>query len=385
MSFAPVKIICVGHAMKGTLGPEESRALLAEGVELGGGEVGASFCISDGGDGFLDAWSRLFPRAARRGVIVSDACNRRINADFLWDVDTATAVLECAQYSGLAMIERADRDVMNATSAGLGDALAAAVRCGAERIFIGIGGSATCDGGIGMLQRLHEHLAGVAPGRGIGPQEMVSPPAFDIVDLQRRLKPIRLIVCSDVTNPLLGPLGAAPRFAPQKGATGEQVLDLARRLSLWADYVEAQLCAPLRDLPGSGAAGGLGFALRAIGGELQPGAAMLLQAAQFQDLLSRADGVCITEGCFDASSMDGKAPWVVAQQACARNLASSIFCGAAIQGAALPGLAIIPIMEPSPPADWPRLTRLHLPRAVAQWVGSLSAGSTEGVSRAPRR
>ena len=227
--------------------------------------------LADGGEGTLDA---LLAAAggSRRTARVTGPLGERVDAE--WGLlPDGTAVVEAAGASGLALVEGRN-DPLRATSRGTGECIAAAARAGARRIVVGVGGSATTDGGLGAVETLGWSLAG-----------------------------IDVIVACDVTTHFLD---AARVFAPQKGATDAQVELLTRRLARLAEQFEARTGVDVRALDGSGAAGGLAGGLAAIGARLEPGFDVVAGAAGFDAALDGADFVLTGEGKVDATSFAGK-------------------------------------------------------------------------------
>lgn len=159
--------------------------------------------------------------------------------------------------------------------------------------------------------------------------QLERPPTFDLPALKEKLAGVRLLVHCDVQNVLLGDQGTAAVFAPQKGATPRQVIELENLLHRWADNVEKQLDGNWRDLPGAGAAGGLGFALAALGGTLLDGASSFLEVVDLERDIERADALITCEGRFDASSFHGKGPWKAARLAASKGRTAIIACGLA--------------------------------------------------------
>jgi glycerate kinase len=240
--------------------------------------------LSDGGPGFVDVL-----RASLGGELVErevdDPLGRPVRARLLVVGDVA--YVESAQACGLHLMQPAERDPRRATTRGVGQLLAAAADTGVRRIVVGLGGSGTNDGGRGMW----EELGG-------------------------RLDVAELVAATDVDNPLLGPNGASAVFGPQKGADRATVLDLDDALRAWADEVERRVGRPgLRDLPGAGAAGGLGFALFALGATRASGLDLVAAAVGLADRIAAADLVVTGEGSFDAQSLRGKVPAGVARLA----------------------------------------------------------------------
>ncbi|MEV4422941.1 glycerate kinase, partial [Patulibacter sp. NPDC049589] len=208
-----------------------------------------------------------------------------------------TVLVEAAEAIALAAIPLADRDVGRASSAGVGDLVLAALDLGARRILVTVGGSASVDGGAGFLRAL-----GVDAPAG-GAALLADPTAVDpaLPGLDPRLAGVAIELLHDVDAPLCGPDGAARRFGPQKGATPHEVDAYDAALARWADALRVD-----PDLPGSGAAGGLALALRAIGATARPGAEAVLDLVGFAPLAARADLVLTAEGSVDASTLQGK-------------------------------------------------------------------------------
>ncbi len=333
-----------------------ARRCLEKAVALAGAEVVRGICLSDGGDGFLEACEDAFGGELRRmQVQCSDPLGNPVVADMLFDESKRLCVIEAALTCGLSLIEPAKRDIMASGTAGLGDLVFAAYQMGAVTLLIGLGGSATCEGGLGMLGQL-SILSGTSkapPKAGWTAQDLVDH-KYSLAALPSVL-PATTKICTDVRNPLLGPQGAAMVFSPQKGATAEQAVALDGALSRLADEVEAlaesgrKVDAQLRSLSGAGAAGGLGFMLSALGGEIQSGAEMLLDQIKLPALLEKADGVITSEGRFDLTSLHGKAPWVAAQAARRVGKRAIIACGSAsaeaVAAAAEQGVEVIACCE----------------------------------------
>jgi glycerate 2-kinase len=228
--------------------------------------------VADGGEGTAEVLSSAFGGEWREAV-VADPLGRRINARFL-RISDGRAVIDSAEAIGLDLLAPRELDPIHASSRGLGELLAAAVADGARELLVGLGGSATVDGGRG----LREVLSAL---------------------------PVPTVVACDVTNPLLGERGAARAFGPQKGATPAQVEELERRLAAMEEL------RPAAQIPGAGAAGGLGAALAALGAELVPGAGLVLDALRFRERIRGASLVVTGEGVVDRTTTAGKAPGAV--------------------------------------------------------------------------
>jgi glycerate kinase len=260
--------------------------------------------LADGGEGTLEAiaaaggWSW-------RDASVTDPLGRPIPARWLDDGD-GRAAIEMAEASGLSRVAVAERDAIAATSQGTGELIRIALDAGVTSIVLGIGGSATTDGGAGLL-------------RGLGADADRDRAVADLSGIDLRLGTVDLAVACDVSNPLLGPSGAAAIYGPQKGATPEDVVELDRRLALFADALEAAIGRRVQDQPGAGAAGGVGFALLAIADRfrsfaLRPGIDLLFEATDFAGRLATADLVITGEGRIDAQTGFGKTALGVARR-----------------------------------------------------------------------
>ncbi|WP_445613294.1 glycerate kinase [Geobacillus sp. YF-1] len=231
--------------------------------------------------------------------------------------DGKTAVIEMAAASGLHLVPRHRRNPLLTTTRGTGELLRAALDAGATRLVIGIGGSATNDGGAGMVQALGGRLLD-RDGRDIGPGggALADLYAIDLSGLDPRLEHVCIEVACDVENPLTGPNGASVIFGPQKGATPDMVAVLDRNLAHYADVVERELGRRVGDIPGAGAAGGLGAGLLAfLKARLRRGVDIVIEAVQLAERVKDADLVITGEGRIDGQTVFGKTPIGVAKTA----------------------------------------------------------------------
>jgi glycerate 2-kinase len=283
--------------------------------------------LADGGEGTLAAieaaggWIRETAR-------VHDPLGRSIDARWLLSADGERAVVEMAEASGLSRVAARERDPIAATSVGTGELVGAAIDAGARHVTLGIGGSATTDGGRGLLEGLQ--------------------------DGGRRLDATELEVACDVSNPLLGPTGAAATYGPQKGATPDDVMALDARNAAWADELESLEGRRERETPGAGAAGGVGFALLAAQGRfrsfaLRPGVDLVMEATDFPARLERADLVITGEGRIDAQTGFGKTALGVAKRAAAAGV-PCIAVGGGVEADGIAALAevgaiAVPVVE----------------------------------------
>ncbi len=298
--------------------------------------------LADGGEGTLAAIEAA-GGWRRHGALVSDPLGRPIVADWLGSDDDTRGVVELAEASGLSRLGLDERDPVHASTAGTGELIRAALDAGIRRLVLGIGGSATTDGGSGILRAL-----GVTHADRDGSEPM------HLADLDRRVVETDLRIACDVTNPLLGPAGAAATYGPQKGATADQVADLDHRLASWADRLESASGRHERDTPGAGAAGGVGFALLCLRDrfrslELVAGVDLVAEETGLDDKLARADVVVTGEGRIDAQTAFGKTALGVARRAQAAGV-RCIAVGGGVEpegAAALGGLGVevVPVHE----------------------------------------
>lgn len=283
--------------------------------------------LSDGGPGFLDV---LAPALGGRRVDVDtvDPLGRAVRGQVLFA--GGAGYVESAQACGLHLLTDAERDPKRTTSYGLGVLLAAAVELGAAEVVVGLGGSAVNDGGAGMLAAM-----GAAPVDAAGyalPYGGAALLAAAGLSGAPRLRRVRLIAATDVDNPLLGRYGASAVFGPQKGATPAEVSLLDSALARFAAVLERDLptCPQgLAELPGAGAAGGIGAALLALGGGCESGIRLVQRLTGWDAALARADLVITGEGSFDHQSLRGKVVAGVAAAARARGIPCLVVAGRA--------------------------------------------------------
>lgn len=304
------RVLLAPDKFKGSLTAADVAAALAAGLHDADPALDVITApVADGGDGLLDALAAAgFERVPVRA---SGPLGEPVDTSWLRDGDRA--VVELAAVCGLALLGDR-RDPLGASSRGLGEVMAAALDAGCRRLLVGIGGSASTDGGIGMLQALG---AGVldAGGKPVPPggRGAAQVARLDLDGLFPALRDAVIEVACDVDNPLTGPAGAAAVYGPQKGASPAEVAELDAALTRWADVVADATGRDARDVAGAGAAGGVGFgALAVLGAQLRPGADLVLDAVGFADVLAGADLVVTGEGALDAQTLRGKAPGRVA-------------------------------------------------------------------------
>ena len=270
--------------------------------------------VADGGEGTVDAM--VAATGGRRiEVAVTGPMGEQVAGFYGLTGDGTTAVIEMAAASGLALVPPVDRDPLRASSRGTGELILAALDAGARRFILGIGGSATNDGGAGMAQALGVRLLdadGAELGAGGCALERLA--RIDLGTLDPRLAKCTIDVACDVDNPLTGPRGASAVFGPQKGASPDMVQRLDTALAHFAGVIERDTGVAVAEVPGSGAAGGMGAAMLAfLGARLRPGIDIVTEAVGLDHAVSGADLVITGEGRIDSQSIHGKTPIGVAR------------------------------------------------------------------------
>lgn len=312
-----MKIVVATDSFKGCMTSEEAGAIIAEAFreKLAGSEI-VVMPMADGGEGTTDAVLAA-TGGELRTVLVTGPLGGRHEASFGLLPNGRTAVMEMASASGIELVPTVDLDPMRATTFGTGELMRAAIDTGVREIVMGVGGSATVDGGTGMAQALGYGLltaGGDEVGRGGG--ALVTIAHIDSVAVTPALSECRIRVACDVTNPLLGEHGAARVFGPQKGGTPEMVEELESGLVRLAHVWLREEMLDSVDQPGDGAAGGLGAGLRAFcNAERHPGAELVAELTGFDDEIRDADLVVTGEGRTDDQTAHGKLPAVLAAKA----------------------------------------------------------------------
>ena len=306
-----MKILVAPDKFKGSLNARE----VAENIALGLRDVLPdavinTMLVADGGEGTADAICQACGEKVT--CAAHDALGREIEAEYGWLSDRATAVMEMSAAAGMWRIPPGERDLLRTDTFGVGEMIRDAARRGAKEILVGLGGSATNDGGFGMARALgfqflaNEHEVET-------PAELVN--LAQIKSAASRLS-IGITAAVDVQNPLLGPRGATRIFGPQKGGTPEQLETLERALKRLAEVVANDLGCNCRDVPGAGAAGGLGFGLMSFcGANIKPGFDVVAEFIGLRNAIAKADFVITGEGRLDEQSLEGKAPAGVARLA----------------------------------------------------------------------
>jgi glycerate kinase len=336
---SPLTVLFAPDSFKGSLTSVEVAQALADGwTRARPSDMPLLAPLADGGEGTLVAIAAA-GGWEWRSAGAHDPIGRPAAARWLQSEDRRRAVVELAEASGLSRLTPAERDPMGATTLGTGEVLQAAIDAGSRDITLGIGGSATNDGGAGILRALGA---------------TVDDDRVDLSNLDPRLAEVELRIACDVTNPLLGERGAAATYGPQKGATAEQVVELDRRLERYADALELASGRRERDTPGAGAAGGTGFGLLSIADrfrslELVPGIDVVMSAADFDSKLDRAGLVVTGEGRIDSQTAFGKTALGVARRASAAGRACIAVGGGVtaegIEALAPLGVVVVPVVE----------------------------------------
>jgi glycerate kinase len=328
-----MRVLAAPDKFKGTLTAAEAERAIAVGWHRARpqDEV-VELPMADGGEGTLETLI-----AALDGTIlhaeVAGPLGDPVEAGFgIADgPDGRVAVVEMALASGLGLLHSDRRDVKRATTRGTGELILAALGHEPVRLVVCIGGSATNDGGAGMARALGARFKD-ASGVDIaeGGSALLDLATIDARGLDPRLLSVRTSVACDVDNPLTGPSGASAVYGPQKGATEEDVQVLDRALGHYAAVLARDLGVDVRDVPGAGAAGGLGGGLVAfLGARLRPGVEVVMEAVGFAEQVTAADLVITGEGSFDAQSLHGKAVSGVVEMAHAGNVPAAVVCGRA--------------------------------------------------------
>lgn len=311
------RYLCAPDSFKESLTAMEAARAMAQGIENADHDAEVR-CLpmADGGEGtaraLVDATG-----GSMRAVPVHDPLGRPVEGHFGLLADGTTAVVETAEASGLALLEAKERNPLIASSYGTGELMLAAVRSGAKRIIVGLGGSATNDAGAGLLQALGVRLLD-KNGNDLahGGAALANLTTIDISTMDPALKNVAITAACDVTNPLTGPTGASAVFGPQKGASKDDVATLDAALAHFAQVIDSQLGVAVNDVPGAGAAGGIGAALKGfLNAEFRPGIAIVIEQSGLDAAAQWADVVFAGEGSIDFQTKFGKTPAGVAETA----------------------------------------------------------------------
>jgi len=345
-----MRVVCAPDSFKESMTAVDAAHAMARGVRAARPDADCDICpVSDGGEGFVDAMAASCG-GERVTARVHGPLGEPVDAGWLALPD-GRAAIEMAAASGLELVPPHQRDPTRATTYGTGQLIAAALDAGCTRILVGIGGSATCDGGAGMAQALGVRFwtpDGKPCVCGLAGGGLADIARIDRDRMHPRIADAQIVVACDVTNPLCGPRGSAAVYGPQKGATPAQVRQLDDGLAHLA-----AVCGVDADVPGFGAAGGMGFGLVTfLGAQMQRGIGLVLDAIGFEQRVAGAD-LCLTgEGRLDGQSLSGKTVVGVARAAQRAGVPTHALVGATGDGAEAAlahGLSGIHIIAPGLP------------------------------------
>ena len=329
-----MKIVIAPDSFKDSLSAEKVADAIAAGLAEVLPHAHLVKCpMADGGEGTVEAIVAAGNGQLRRNQ-VQGPLGEPVEAHWGWLPDSHTAIIEMAEASGLQLVAPAQRDACISSTYGTGELIRAALDAGARRVILAIGGSATNDAGAGALQALGLGLfddQGNSLARGgLALARVVR---IDLTGLDPRLTEVRFEIAADVNNPLCGEHGASAIFGPQKGASAEQVRLLDQALGHFADHCAQVLPKDVRAEPGSGAAGGLGFAAKAFfGAQFRPGVEVVAELVGLAEAVKDADLVITGEGRFDAQTLRGKTPFGVARIAQANGVPVVVLAGTLGEG-----------------------------------------------------
>ena len=334
--------------------------------------------VADGGDGTLEALVGSGGRYLES--VVSGPLGERVKARWGITAGGRTAVIEMARASGLVLVQEGKKDPRLTSSYGTGELIGAALDERCREIIVGLGGSATNDGGAGMAQALGASLTDALGaelprgGAALGRLERI-----DLSNLDPRVKETRILAATDVTNPLCGPEGASAVYGPQKGATPDMAVELDSALERFAGVVRHDLGIDVMSMSGAGAAGGMGAGLVAlVGAEIVSGAALVCDTVGLNDQLAGAGLVITGEGTLDGQTVYNKAPMEVARRAIARGVPVIVVAGALGPGHEAVLERGVTAVEAATPDHMPleealsrayELVRDAAERAVRRWHG----------------
>lgn len=320
------RVLIASDKFKGSLSGTEVASAVTTGLRRAYPDLSVhAVPVADGGDGTLiaavAAGFRYVP------VIASGPTGAQVLTGYASRGDLA--VVELADVSGLVRLPGGVAAPMTSSTRGVGEVMDAAISAGARRVLLGLGGSASTDGGAGLVRALGARLLN-ATGHNIsdGGAALAALATIQVGRLHAKMSGVHVVVACDVENPLTGPRGAASIYALQKGATPDQVSELDDALKHWADVVATATGRDPRERPGAGAAGGVGFAaLALLNAELRPGIELMLDLVGFHDRLVGVDLVVTGEGALDEQTLCGKAPSGVAAASATAGIPVVVVCG----------------------------------------------------------
>ena len=372
-----MKIVVAPDKFKGSLPAAQVAAAVAAGLRSGLARAGCpaaelvTIPVADGGEGTVDA--AVAAGFERVPVTAAGPTGDPVRSGYARRGEVA--VVELAGVCGLARLPGGRPAPLTASSFGAGEVLRAALESGARRIVLGVGGSASTDGGAGLLQALGARVLGASGelAAPMGGGALGDVAALDLTGLHAALHGADVILAADVANPLTDPDGAAEVYGPQKGAWPAEVTVLAAGLRRWAAVVAATIGTDWSRVPGAGAAGGVGFAaLAVLGATRRPGIELVLDLAGFETALDGADLVITGEGSLDAQSLAGKTPVGVARAAGRRGIEVVAVAGrstlTAAELAAAGIAAVYPLSDLEPDLERCRAEAARMLRQVGQMI-----------------
>ena len=313
-----MKTVIAIDSLKGSLTSMEAGIAIREGIMNAWGDQMEVLVrpLADGGEGTIDALVEGM-NGILKEIEVEGPLKATVTSRYGWIPDTKTAIIECAESSGLSLVETADRNPLKTSTIGMGQVIRNAIENGVRNFIVGLGGSATNDCGTGMLTalgyRFLDENGQELFGCGESLQKICT---IDMSNVMPELKDCTFRIACDVTNPLCGELGASHVYGPQKGATDEMVEILDAGCHHFAETTKAALGIDNEELPGAGAAGGLGYAFATyLNGELKSGIQIVLEEIRLEEDVKDADFVVTGEGRLDRQTSMGKAPIGVAKLA----------------------------------------------------------------------
>jgi glycerate kinase len=361
-----MRVLIAPQEFKGSLGADEAASAIRSGLRKARPDWELDVLpMSDAGPGFIDALRRAV-RADTAAAVVQDALGRRVLARYITISGTGTTVIEAAQANGLMHIRPEERDALHADTFGVGELIRAALEGKPEKVVVGVGGSATTDGGAGMARALGARFLDGA-GRELA-QGGAALAELSRIEWSRppELEGVEVIVATDVTNPLAGPEGAAAVYAPQKGASPEQVDMLEAGLLRYAAVLRRALGVDVAAMPGAGAAGGLAAGLVAfLGARIVSGFDIVAEATGLIARIEAADLVITGEGRFDSQSLQGKTTGRLLELARDAGKPCVVFAG----GSQIPRANVLTIdaIEPDP-ARSRKNAAVLLARLAREWA-----------------
>lgn len=328
-----MKIIIATDSFKGSLTTIQAGNAISEGIKrvYGNAEIYVR-PIADGGEGTVEAMSAL-KGSQKQVVSVHGPINKLVEAEYV--VTENTAVIEMSAAAGITLVNKNDLNPLNTTTYGVGELIADAIKKGCRNFIIGIGGSATNDGGVGMLQALGFEFTDI-DGKPIpqGAKGLEKIHKINTDTAMAELKECTFRIACDVTNPLCGEKGCSVVYGPQKGATPEMIKDMDKWMQSYADLTKSINPKADPNTPGAGAAGGMGYAfLSYLHGTLQPGIDLIMKETKLEEYIKAADIVITGEGRLDGQSVMGKVPVGVAKLAKKYNKPVVAFAGCVTEDA----------------------------------------------------